>query len=140
MTTTTTDANDPGEDVVWFTVGDDPTRIPLLSPDRFTFGESRVLEKVTGFTYGQIVRDEDIQQSTVVNQAILWMSWKRVKNDLRFTDLDDVEVGSITFHEPPSPEDAEDAPETATSGRVAGAPGGGAPDPDGAGVGAAATP
>ena len=94
-----------------FTV--DGEHFTMLEPDRMTFAEARAVEKVTGLSFTQIGGDD---VSITTTQALLWVSMKRARPELKFADLDDVAPGSIEWDEAEpeaDPTGADEAPSPA---------------------------
>lgn len=79
--------------------------------NRFSFKEGRDLEQVTGYTFQQITADAALQGSLVVTQAMLWLSMRRDRKDLKFSDLDNVNIDEIEWEaepeDPTQPDSAE---------------------------------
>lgn len=66
---------------------------------KFTFAEGKALERVTGHTFQAIFRDPDVRESLDVLQALMWVSMKRVKPELKFSDLEDLAIDDIEWVE-----------------------------------------
>lgn len=91
-----------------------------MAQSKVTFAEARAVEKVTGHTFNEINKNPEVQGSTDVIQAMIWVSMKRSDPTLLFSDLDDVAIDDIewevepeegepdpTAAAPSSPDDAE---------------------------------
>lgn len=72
---------------------------------RLSFAEGRDLERVTGYTFQQITADPSVQGSLVVTQAFIWLSMRRDRRDLKFSDLDNVAIDEIEWEEDPAEPD-----------------------------------
>lgn len=78
----------------------------------FMFAEARAMEKVTGFTFSEMLTDPKLRTSTVAIQAMIWVSMKRTEPELKFSDLDTMSIDEITFNEDPPAVAAQDADPT----------------------------
>jgi hypothetical protein len=81
---------------VQFRVPDDDEVYDFVT-SKFTFGEAKALEKVTGLTMGAISEASAESQSVVVLQAMFWISMKRKRPTLAFVELEDVPIDDIEF-------------------------------------------
>ena len=72
-----------------------------LVDSKFSFKEASDLERVTGFTINQIGSDPSVQGSITVLQAMVWVSMKRVRPELKFSDLDSLAIDEIEWEEEP---------------------------------------
>lgn len=64
---------------------------------KFTFAEASALEKVTGHTFQEISAQDSVRGSISVVQALIWVSMKRVKPELKFADLNDLPIDDIEW-------------------------------------------
>lgn len=72
-----------------------------LVDSRLTFGEAAALERVTGLTFGEIQQQGTERASIAVTQAFVWISMKRVRPELKFSDLDSLAIDEIEWEEQP---------------------------------------
>ena len=81
----------------------------LLSAEDLLFAEARAIQKVTGVSLGALLEsDGDVDAL----QGLLWVSMKRTRPDMKFSDLDEVPIGSIDYDDDgPEPEAAPDPTE-----------------------------
>lgn len=86
---------------------------------KFTFAEARAIEKVTGYSFQQIMEDPSKQNSTTM-QAMFWVSMKRVDPVLAFTALDDLAIDDIEILADPDDEPEEESVEPDPTEGVAG--------------------
>ena len=86
-----------------------------LDQKSITFAEGRAIEKVTGRTMGEIQRAGGDDVSTT--QAMLWVAMKRQQPTMRFSDLDELPMGSIEMlpDEDEEPAEAGEADPTAAA-------------------------
>lgn len=82
--------------------------------DRLTFAEARAMEKATGRTMGEIGRAGGEDAASL--QAMIWVAMKRSEPTLKFSDLDDMSMGSIEFLEDEPTEDDADPTDGAEEG------------------------
>lgn len=89
----------------------------MIDPSKVTFAEADAIERTTGHTFQQIQGDDAVSGSARVIQALLWVSMKRAKPELKFSDLNDLAFGDIEWPEveesEADPTEAEDAPSAA---------------------------
>lgn len=71
----------------------------LISTSKWTFAEARAFEKATGFTFLDLRMDQQIRKSAATEQAMLWISIKRVKPETKFSDLDSLAYGDIEWQD-----------------------------------------
>lgn len=79
-----------------------------MAQSKVTFAEARAVEKVTGHTFNEINTSKEVQGSTDVIQAMIWVSMKRSNPTLLFSDLDDVAIDEIEWEA--DPEETEPDP------------------------------
>lgn len=91
----------------------DGDHFDLLDDKSLTFAEGRAVEKVTGRPLSEQGEALDSMQ------ALLWVSIKRRRPELKFSDLDDAPVSAFAWDEEPAeevdgadPTDADEAPST----------------------------
>lgn len=84
--------------------------------EKMSFGEGRELEQKTGYPIGELPRHTqgDAMEMTVV-QAFIWVAMRRENPDLKFSDLDDMSLGDVEFHNDEEPE-GEGEPANPTPG------------------------
>lgn len=85
-----------------------------LAQSKVTFAEAKAIERVTGHTFQEIRSSKDVAESIDVQQAMYWISMKRVDPTLAFSDLDDIAMDEIEFPEEPEssdPTEPVEAPE-----------------------------
>lgn len=70
----------------------------MVGVDKLTFAEGDAIERVTGSTLDEIGGEGSTP--TRVVQALLWVSMKRRKPELKFSDLADLVIGDIEWIEP----------------------------------------
>ena len=63
---------------------------------RLTFAEGRAVEKFTGHVVAEL-GEPHVRGSSVVLQAMMWVTMKRVDPELKFTDLDDMSIDDFEF-------------------------------------------
>ena len=87
-----------------------------LVDSKLTFAEARAIEKYTGHTFQELTANEAIRGSAASTQALIWVSMKRRRPEMKFSDLDDVAIDEIewsTDEEPePDPTPGEDSTQT----------------------------
>jgi len=76
-----------------------------IEPHRLTFGEARAFEKASGHTMSEMATAGGLQDVGAV-QALFWIAMRREDKDLRFSDLDDMNMGD--FEQLPDDEAAGD--------------------------------
>lgn len=59
--------------------------------DRVTFAEARAIERVTGKDFGEVAK----AKSVVGVQALVWVTVKRRRPELKFSDLDDWAIADV---------------------------------------------
>ena len=84
----------------------DGEHFDLLDDKSLTFAEGRAVEKVTGRSLSQ--QGEEIDSM----QALLWVSIKRRRPEMKFSELDDAPISAFEWDdvedEQPDPTDAPD--------------------------------
>ena len=60
--------------------------------DSPTFGEAKAIEKASGCVFAAM---DGKNQPIAFMQALVWISMKRVKPEIRFEDLDDLDMGVL---------------------------------------------
>lgn len=78
-----------------FTLAGEP--FEMVPTSKWTFAEARAFEKVTGFTFVDLRLDMSVQKSAATEQALLWISMKRVKPEMKFSDLDSLVSGDVEW-------------------------------------------
>lgn len=81
-----------------------------LVQSKLTFAEARAVEKFTGHTFAEIMESERLAKSTAVTQALIWVSMKRVRPEVKFSDLDDMPIDDLDWPEE-EPEEASESPD-----------------------------
>lgn len=66
-----------------------------LVDSKLTFAEAAAFEKVTGILFAEAMEDERLGRSALAIQATLWISMKRVRPELKFSDLDSLSIDDI---------------------------------------------
>jgi hypothetical protein len=77
----------------------------LVKSSRWTYKEAREFEQATGSTFVDLRLNPEVLKSAATEQAILWISMRRVKPETKFSDLDSLSPGDIEWV------DDEDEPE-----------------------------
>jgi hypothetical protein len=72
---------------------------------KMTFAEAKAIQKVTKKTFGQVA-DAAEQGDFEAMQAFVWVAMKKDDPTLKFSDLDDLELGE--FEMIPDPDDEEE--------------------------------
>lgn len=85
-----------------FTIGGE--EFTLLTTDDLLFAEARAIQKATGATLGALIESEG-DSDTI--QALVWVSMKRVRPEMKFSDLDEIPVSSVEFFDDPEAGDPE---------------------------------
>lgn len=68
----------------------------MVKPSALTFAEARSFESVTGYQFGDLLaRRKPAVGSAATSQALMWLSMKRVKPELKFSDLDGLTLDDI---------------------------------------------
>lgn len=80
----------------------------MVGVDKLTFAEGDAIERVTGLTLDEVGGDGSTP--TRVVQALVWVSMKRRKPELKFSDLADLVIGDIEWPEPEAEDDDESDP------------------------------
>jgi hypothetical protein len=79
-----------------------------------TFGEARSFEEATGFAFADLTDPEHLAtRSSSTTQALMWLSMKRVKPEVKFSDLDSLSLADVEWERDEEPEDptpGEDSP------------------------------
>lgn len=88
-----------------FTLAGEPYE--LIPTSKWTFGEARAFEKETGFTFLDLRLSAQVQKSAATEQAMLWISMRRVKPETRFTDLDSLAPGDVEYEADDEDDEAE---------------------------------
>lgn len=91
-----------------------------LAQSKVTFAEAKAVERVTGHAWLAINKDPELRSSTDVIQAMIWISMKRSRPELAFSDIDDVAIDAIEWDdeseevpgEPVDPTEPVEAPES----------------------------
>lgn len=78
-----------------FTLADES--FDLVTADDITFAEARAFEKAAGFPFADVVAGGEPARTTAAFQAMVWISMKRVRPEMKFTDLDDLRWDSVDF-------------------------------------------
>jgi hypothetical protein len=77
-----------------------------LDVDRLTFAEARAFESHSGVSFVEAMENPKTRTTIDALQALVWIAVKRKEPTTKFSDLDDVELGSIVSDE----EEAEPDP------------------------------
>jgi len=85
-----------------------------LVTNKLTFAEARAFEKVTGYSFADLATNEQVGKSVASTQALIWISMKRVKPELKFTDLDGLPIDDIEWADDDEA-DAEDPTEAGSN-------------------------
>lgn len=72
-----------------------------------TFAEARAMQKATGLAFGEI-GDRAGKGDLECVQALLWVAMKRTEHTKKFTDLDQMEIGSFEQLEEGEPDPTQD--------------------------------
>lgn len=62
-----------------------------IDVDRLTFAEGRAVERVTGQSIGDVMKN----MSLTAVQALTWVAIKRDQPELKFSDLDDRAISDV---------------------------------------------
>lgn len=68
----------------------------LLDVDGLTFAEGRAIQKATGVALGKLMQGA-ADGDTDLTQALLWVTMKRRRPEMKFSDLDDVPMQDIEW-------------------------------------------
>ena len=82
----------------------DGEEFPLVQ-GKVTFAEARAMESLTGHTVAELERNPSLAESVTVIQAMAYISIKRVRPGVTFSDLDDAVIDETVAVD----EEAEDA-------------------------------
>ena len=69
----------------------DGEEFPLVQ-GKVTFAEARAMESLTGHTVAELERNPSLAESVTVIQAMAYISIKRVRPGVTFSDLDDAVI------------------------------------------------
>lgn len=89
----------------------------LVDVDSLTFAEGRAIQKATGAPMGKLMEAAS-DGDTDLTQALIWVTMKRRRPEMKFSDLDDVPMVDIEWLdedvEPSDPTEGEtNSPESA---------------------------
>lgn len=93
-----------------------------LITSKLTFAEGRAFEKVTGQIFAEVTQDVRLFQRIDTQQALIWISIKRVRPEFRFEDLDSLQIDAVDWAgdeeegepDPTQPSDDEASPSPAS--------------------------
>ncbi len=66
----------------------------LVATDDLLFAEARAIQKATGVSLGSLI---DAEGDVDAIQGLVWVSMKRRRPEMKFSDLDGVKVSSIEW-------------------------------------------
>ena len=69
----------------------------LVKSSRWTYKEAREFEQATGSTFVDLRLNPEVLKSAATEQAILWISMRRVKPETKFSDLDSLSPADIEW-------------------------------------------
>jgi hypothetical protein len=78
-----------------FTLAGEP--FELVKSSRWTYKEAREFEQATGSTFVDLRLNREVLKSAATEQAILWISMRRVKPETKFSDLDSLSPSDIEW-------------------------------------------
>lgn len=87
----------------------------LLDVDSLTFAEGRAIQKATGVPMGRLMEGA-ADGDTDLTQALIWVTMKRRRPEMKFADLDDVPMVDIEWVEveaDPTGGETQNSPESA---------------------------
>lgn len=89
-----------------------------IDPSKFTFGEGRAIEKVTGEPFGSFGPALQAGSLTAV-QSLVWVAAKRKDPTLKFSDLDEWDLGDLDIEDDDAPEEGAEADPTPAADEAA---------------------
>ena len=87
----------------------DGEEFPLVQ-GKVTFAEARAMESLTGHTVAELERNPSLAESVTVIQAMAYISIKRVRPGVTFSDLDDAVIDETVAVDEEPAEDATPDP------------------------------